>query len=99
MVQGYTKLLEPDHPEIVDAFNKLKRCKGSGKDTWDVDGNNDHDDWVSDDANIDSNDDKYVDYGSLVMMAVNIMDNKYVDDGTYGGGEDHGGDGNSDDQN
>ncbi|MCJ1347918.1 hypothetical protein MMC31_006148 [Peltigera leucophlebia] len=39
VVQGFTKLFGPEHPKTVDASNRLKRCKGGGNDTGDVDGN------------------------------------------------------------
>lgn len=35
--QGYSKLLAPEHPEIIDASDRLRRCKKFG-----IDG--DHDD-------------------------------------------------------
>ncbi len=38
--------LDQKHPETVDASNRLKRSKGGGKDTGDVDGNTDQDDWT-----------------------------------------------------
>lgn len=39
VVQGYTNLLGPGHPEAVDASERLKQREGGSNGTGDVDGN------------------------------------------------------------
>lgn len=46
VVQGYTKRLGPEHPETVDAFDRLKHCQGDSNDAVEDD-KNDSDDAAS----------------------------------------------------
>lgn len=46
VVQGYTKRLGPEHPETVNAFDRLKRCQGDSNGAV-QDDKNDSDDAAS----------------------------------------------------